>query len=58
MAEVDAQPAVVKEIAGSNDKASLLAKLDELLEQYLNTLDRYQRAQQQLTTHLTSVRSK
>lgn len=39
------------------DKASLLMRLDELLEKYLNTLDLYQNARQQLTTQLTSVRA-
>ncbi|KAF2752334.1 hypothetical protein M011DRAFT_473564 [Sporormia fimetaria CBS 119925] len=38
----------------ASDKNTLLLRLDELLEQYLITLDRYQKAQQQLTTHLAS----
>jgi hypothetical protein len=37
------------------DKDKLISNLDELLEQYLNTLDAYQQAHQQLTKHLSSV---
>lgn len=31
-----------------------MQKLDELLEQYLNTLDQYQKAREQLSNHLSS----
>ena len=40
---------------GSSEKAALLLRLDELLERYLNTLEEYQKAQQQLTSHFASV---
>ena len=36
-------------------KNALISKLDEMLENYLNTLDAYQKAHQQLTEHLSSV---
>ncbi|KAF2679445.1 hypothetical protein K458DRAFT_445794 [Lentithecium fluviatile CBS 122367] len=35
-------------------KHDLVSKLDDLLEQYLHTLDAYQKAHQQLTAHLSS----
>jgi type II secretory pathway pseudopilin PulG len=40
--------------ASQPDRAALLLRLDELLETYLNTLDQYQKAQQQLATRLSS----
>lgn len=33
----------------------LMLKLDDLFEQYLNLLDQYQKARQQLSTQLSSV---
>lgn len=41
----------------SSERESLIVRLDELLEKYLDTLDQYQKARQQLTTHLSSVSS-
>jgi hypothetical protein len=54
MADVEPQTAVEPTIQGP-EKAELLLRLDELLEAYLNTLDRYQKARQQLSTQLSSV---
>ncbi|KAF2440229.1 hypothetical protein P171DRAFT_367906 [Karstenula rhodostoma CBS 690.94] len=36
------------------EKDELVSRLDDLLERYLHTLDAYQKAQQQLMTHLSS----
>lgn len=54
MAEVDIQsvPKPQPEIRAKDD---LVSKLDDLLGQYLNTLDEYQKAQQQLSKHLSAV---
>ncbi|KAF2877104.1 hypothetical protein BDV95DRAFT_601518 [Massariosphaeria phaeospora] len=53
MAEVQAR--VIPDPTGyGTEKESLLDQLDQLLEQYLNTLDQYQVAQQQLTTTLST----
>ncbi|KAF2240409.1 hypothetical protein BU26DRAFT_535927 [Trematosphaeria pertusa] len=53
MAEVDIQsvPKPQPEIRAKDD---LVSKLDDLLGQYLNTLDEYQKAQQQLSKHLSA----
>ncbi|KAF2184836.1 hypothetical protein K469DRAFT_727048 [Zopfia rhizophila CBS 207.26] len=53
MAEVLPQAKKSPEVETA-DKDALTSKLDELLEQYLNTLDLYQKAQQQLTSSLSS----
>lgn len=37
------------------EKESLIVRLDELLEKYLETLDQYQKARQELSTQLSSV---
>ncbi|CAI6336879.1 unnamed protein product [Periconia digitata] len=37
------------------DKHELVQRLDELLEQYLHTVDAYQQAQQKLASHLSAV---
>lgn len=43
--------------AGSTETPeALLRSLDDLLERYLNLLDTHQKAQQNLTKHLSSVR--
>ena len=39
------------------EKDHLILQLDRLLERYLITLDQYQKAQQQLTAYMSSVRS-
>jgi hypothetical protein len=49
--QVTVQPAAIQ----GPDKAALLLRLDERLETYLHTLDRYQKAQQQLSSHFSSV---
>jgi hypothetical protein len=54
MAEVDI-PVATEPIVQEPDKTALLLRLDELLEEYLGTLDRYQRAREQLSKHLSSV---
>lgn len=41
----------------SVDKDALITRLDTLLEQYLNTLDEYEKLMQQLARQLSSVRS-
>lgn len=38
-----------------NGAEKLMLKLDDLFEQYLNLLDQYQTARQQLSTQLASV---
>ncbi|KAL5384103.1 hypothetical protein DPSP01_005576 [Paraphaeosphaeria sporulosa] len=54
MADV-ALPVSASEIQSSvPGKDELLLRLDDLLERYLHTLDAYQKAQQQLTKHLSS----
>ncbi|KAF2476264.1 uncharacterized protein BDR25DRAFT_331154 [Lindgomyces ingoldianus] len=53
MAEVQAQPTPNLSV-GTTEKEVFITKLDGLLEQYLNTLDQYQRAQQKLTSSLSS----
>ena len=40
------------------DKDALIARLDALLEQYLYTLDEYEKLMQQLSKQLSSVWSK
>lgn len=40
------------------DKDALIARLDTLLEQYLHTLDSYEKLMQQLSKQLSSVRSR
>lgn len=56
MAAVEVQQASEKQnVVG--DREELVAKLDHLLEQYLITLDAYQRARQLLTERLSSVSS-
>jgi hypothetical protein len=39
----------------SPGKDALISRLDELLEQYLNTLEEYQKVRAQLSKHLSSV---
>jgi hypothetical protein len=39
------------------DKDALIVRLDELLETYLHTIDRYQKTREQLSKQLSSVRS-
>jgi hypothetical protein len=41
----------------SVDKDALITRLDALLEQYLNTLDEYEKLMQQLAKQLSSVSS-
>ncbi|KAJ4286753.1 hypothetical protein N0V90_013005 [Kalmusia sp. IMI 367209] len=53
MADVQAQPIIDHQL-GHLDREDLASQLDELLEQYLHTLDAYQKAQQQLSKHLSS----
>ncbi|ORX91998.1 hypothetical protein BCR34DRAFT_594959 [Clohesyomyces aquaticus] len=53
MAEVQTQ-AIFTTTDRTVEKGDLISKLDDLLEQYLTTLDRYQKAQQQLTSFLSS----
>jgi hypothetical protein len=58
MTEVQSQPAVMPESkveSHSADKDVLIARLDELLEKYLHTLDEYQKAREQLSKQLSSV---
>lgn len=58
MAEVQSQPALIeKSELGSQaaDKDALVARLDELLEKYLHTIDEYQKAREQLSKQLSSV---
>lgn len=45
----------VKEVVAA-DKNVLIDRLDALLEQYLNTLDEYEKLMQQLSKQLSSVR--
>jgi flagellar biosynthesis chaperone FliJ len=40
------------------DKDALITRLDALLEQYLHTLDEYEKLMQQLSKHLSSVCSR
>jgi hypothetical protein len=39
----------------SADKDALIARLDELLEKYLHTLDEYQKTREALSKQLSSV---
>lgn len=58
MAEIQSQPAVAaKSELGSHvaDKDVLVARLDELLEKYLHTIDEYQKTREQLSKQLSSV---
>lgn len=55
MTEREALPTPPPE-QGNDDKGALLVRLDELLEQYLITLDSYEQAQRELTATLSSVR--
>jgi hypothetical protein len=57
MAEVQNQPASIPEskIESRADKDALIIRLDELLEEYLHTLDQYQKTREQLSTQLSSV---
>lgn len=64
MAEVEVSEAVstptvpsVEAGSGSVDKNALIARLDTLLEQYLNTLDEYEKLMQSLAKQLSSVRT-
>jgi hypothetical protein len=59
MAEVQSQPMDVPESkleSQAADKDTLIARLDELLEKYLYTLDEYQKARELLSKQLSSVR--
>jgi hypothetical protein len=59
MAEVQAQPIDVPEHkveSHAADKDTLIARLDELLEKYLYTLDEYQKVREVLSKQLSSVR--
>ena len=47
-------PVVVGSQGTSREAEQLMQKLDDLLEQYLNILDEYQKAREQLSTHLSS----
>jgi hypothetical protein len=42
-------------LSSGSEKDELVLRLDDLLERYLHTLDAYQKAQQQLTQHLSAV---
>ncbi|KAF1975595.1 hypothetical protein BU23DRAFT_588544 [Bimuria novae-zelandiae CBS 107.79] len=53
MADVEVQKAPIANHAVTS-RDDLIARLDELLEQYLHTLDAYQKAQQQLAKQLSS----
>jgi hypothetical protein len=58
MAETQSQPAVMPEFNAERhavDKDTLIARLDELLEKYLHTLDEYQKAREQFSKQLSSV---
>jgi hypothetical protein len=58
MAEVNSQPVPIAEpniSSQSFDKDALVTRLDQLLEKYLNTLDEYQKAREQLSKQLSSV---
>lgn len=54
MAEV-LQPVVVQTEDHSKTKETLVQNLDDLLERYLDLLDRYQSLQQTLSKHLSTV---
>ena len=54
MAEVP-QPAVLQNEDHSKTKETLVQDLDDLLERYLDLLDKYQSLQQALSRHLSSV---
>ncbi|KAF2131974.1 hypothetical protein P153DRAFT_182386 [Dothidotthia symphoricarpi CBS 119687] len=59
MAEIQASPVLAPEsipnVDNSEDeKKALLIRLDDLLEEYLNTLDEYQKAREQLSKQLSS----
>ncbi|KAH7079300.1 hypothetical protein BKA63DRAFT_563941 [Paraphoma chrysanthemicola] len=57
MAEVQSQSAPSPKSAhggGNSEKDALVAKLDQLLEKYLHTLDEYQKAREQLSKQLSS----
>ncbi|KAH8719399.1 hypothetical protein GQ44DRAFT_623606 [Phaeosphaeriaceae sp. PMI808] len=57
MADVQSRPAAELEPdcePQSKDKDALIARLDNLLEHYLNTLDQYQKAQDYLSKQLSS----
>ena len=54
MAEVP-QPAVLQNEDHSKIKETLVQDLDDLLERYLDLLDKYQSLQQALSRHLSSV---
>jgi hypothetical protein len=58
MAEVQSQSASIPEskIESQTDKDALIIRLDELLENYLHTLDQYQKTREQLSKQLSSVR--
>lgn len=58
MTEIQSQPLGVSESSISSpgfDKDALVIRLDELLKKYLNTLDEYQKAREQLSKQLSSV---
>jgi hypothetical protein len=58
MAEVQSQAPVLTDTLAqglSTDKDALISRLDELLEQYLHTLDEYQKTREQLSKQLSSV---
>jgi hypothetical protein len=60
MAEVQTQPNVIPVTTNteiSADKDALISRLDDLLEQYLHTLDAYQKARELLSKQLSSVKS-
>ena len=56
MPEAQVQPVSQLPLEAS-EKDVLITQLDRLLERYLTTLDQYQKAQQQLTAYMSSVRS-
>lgn len=55
MADIDMR-AVAGERGIEAGRSDLVAKLDELLERYLHTLDTYQKAREELAKELSSVR--
>lgn len=58
MAEVQAPLKDMSELSLGNEqkeKDALIARLDDLLERYLNTLDEYQKARELLSKKLSSV---
>lgn len=58
MTDVQTQPQIVQQSKVEShevDKDALVRRLDELLEKYLHTLDKYQKTREQLSKQLSSV---